>query len=79
MLLHQNIGGLSNKIDEFQIALSPIAPQAICLTEHHLITEQIETVKLDQYTLGAGASSCRQTYKHGGTCICFERYSVPYN
>jgi hypothetical protein len=24
-------------------------------------------VKLDQYTLGA--SSCRQTYKYGGTCI----------
>jgi len=34
---------------------------------HHLTTEQISTIKLDQYTLGT--SSCRQTYKHGGTCI----------
>ena len=67
MLLHQNIWGLSNKIDEFQIAVSPIAPQVICLTEHHLTTEQIRTIKLDQFTLGA--SSCRQTYKHGVTCI----------
>ena len=34
---------------------------------HHLTTEQISTIKLDQYTLGA--SFCRQTYNHGGTCI----------
>ena len=58
------------------ILWTALAPQAICLTEH-LIIEQIETVKLDQYSLGA--STCRQTYKHGGTYICFERYSVPYN
>jgi exonuclease III len=45
----------------------PSLPQVICLTEHHLTTEQISTIKLDQYTLGA--SFCRQTYKHGGTCI----------
>jgi hypothetical protein len=67
ILLHQNIWGISIKIDEFQILLSHIAPQVICLTEHHLLTEQIETIKLDQYSLGA--SSCRQTFKHGGTCI----------
>jgi hypothetical protein len=67
MSLHQNIQGLSNKTDEFQIALSPIAPQVICLTEHHLTTEQKRTIKLDQYTLKL--LSCRQTYKHGSTCI----------
>ena len=67
MLFHKNIRGLSNKIDEFQITLSSITPQAICLTEHHLIIEQIETVKLDQYTLGA--SICKQTYKHGGKIL----------
>ena len=66
-VLHQNIHGLYNKTDEFLIALSPITSQVICLTEHHLTTEQISTIKLDQYTLGA--SFCRQTYKHGGTCI----------
>jgi len=66
-VLHQNTHGLYNKTDEFLIALSPITSQVICLTEHHLTTEQISTIKLDQYTLGA--SFCRQTYKHGGTCI----------
>ena len=67
LLLHQNICGLSNKIYEFQIALSPTAPQDICLTEHNLIREQIETVKFHRYSLEA--SSSRKTYTHGGTCI----------
>lgn len=66
-LLHINIRGLHNKSDEILIAVSPYSPQVICLTEHHLTTEQINTIRLDHYTLGA--SFCRQTYKHGGTCI----------
>ena len=32
MSLHQNIRGISNKIDEFLISLSSNAPQVICLT-----------------------------------------------
>ena len=66
MLLHQNIRGIYNKIDEFLISLSSNAPQVICLTEHDLMTEQIGNVNLGQYTLGA--SFCRQTYKHEGAC-----------
>ena len=58
---------MSNKIDEFIISLSSNAPQVICLTEHHLMTEQIGNVNLGQYTLGV--SFCRQTYKHGSECI----------
>jgi len=71
MLLHQNIRGISNKIDEFLISLSSNAPQVICLTEHHIMTGQTGNVNLDQYTLGA--SFCRQTYKHGGACIYVSR------
>jgi len=67
MLLHQNIWEISNKIDEFLISLSSNAPQVICLTEHHIMTEEIGNVNLGQYTLGA--TFCRQTYKHGGVCI----------
>ena len=44
-----------------------IAPQVICLTEHHIITEQIGNVNLGQYTLGV--SFYRQVYKHGGSCF----------
>ena len=53
MLLHQNVQGISNRIDEFLIPLSSNAPQVICLTKHHLITEQIGNVNLGQYNLGA--------------------------
>ena len=67
MILLQNIWGISNKFDEFLISLSSNAPQVICLTEHHLMTEEIGNVNLGQYTLGV--TFCRQTYKHGGICI----------
>ena len=59
MLLHQNIRGISNKMDEFLISLSSNAPQVICLTEPHLMTEQTGNVNLGQYTLGS--TICRQT------------------
>jgi hypothetical protein len=67
MILHQNIRGISNKIEEFSIALPPNPPQVICLTEHHLKNEETENVKLSQYTLGT--KFCRQKYSHGGVCI----------
>ena len=83
MLLHQTIRGISNKIDEFRISLSSNAPQVICLTEHHLMTEQIGNEYLGQYTLGA--TFCRQTYEHGGVCIYvskdiqFNNINLEYN
>jgi len=64
---HQNVRGLSHKIDEFLISLLPNSPQILCLTENHLQNEEIANVKLDQYTLGA--QFCIQTYKQGGVCI----------
>jgi len=66
-ILHQNIRGISNKIDEFLNSLSPNAPHTICLTEHHSRTEELSNVNFGHYSLGA--SFCRQTYSHGGVCI----------
>jgi len=66
-IFHQNIRGISNKIDKFLNSASPDVPQVICLTEQHLRTEEIRNVNFSQYTLGA--SFCRQTYSHGGVCI----------
>jgi hypothetical protein len=43
-LYHLNIRGISNKIDEFQISLYHNRPQVICLTEHHLKTEEITSI-----------------------------------
>ena len=66
-ILHQNIRGISNKIDEFLNSVSPNAPHIICLTEHHSRTEELSNVNFGHYSLGA--SFCRQTYSHGGVCI----------
>jgi potassium voltage-gated channel Eag-related subfamily H protein 8 len=66
-IYHQNIRGISSKIDEFQVSLYHYRPQVICLTEHHLRTEEITNVNLDQYKLGT--FSCRKDYKGGGVSI----------
>ena len=67
MIVHQNTWGISNKIDEFLISVSPNAPQVICLTEHRLQTEEIENVDFGQFS--SEAAFCRKTHKHGGVCI----------
>ena len=67
IVLHQNMQGITNKIEEFLISLPSNAPQVICLTEHHLRTEEIGNVNFGQYTLGS--AFCRQTFKQGGVCI----------
>jgi hypothetical protein len=73
-ILHQNIHGISNKIHEFLNSVSPNAPRVICLTEHHLRTEEIRNVNFGQYI--SGASFCRQTYSHG-VCVCVCSYEHP--
>jgi len=76
MVLHQNIWGIINKIDEFLNFLPSNASQVICLTEHHMKTEEIANVNLEQYTLGT--AFCRQTYKQGGVCIYISK-NISFN
>ena len=49
------------------ISLYHNKPQIIRLPKHHLKTEEIKNINLDQYVLGA--FSCRKKYKCGGVCI----------
>ena len=67
IMFHQNIRGLTHKIDEFLISLSCINPQVLCVTEHHLRPDEINNIHLGQYTLGT--YFCRRIYKHGGASI----------
>jgi hypothetical protein len=76
-ILHQNICGIYNKIDEFLISLSHKSPHVICLSEHHLGTKEIGCVNLRQYTLGA--SFCRKTSRHGGVCIFVPKILISKN
>src|SRR5215510_13206844 len=61
IIYHQNLRGISSKIDEFLTSLCYNRPQIICLTEHHLKTEEINSINLDQYILSA--SLCRKKYR----------------
>jgi hypothetical protein len=53
-IFHQNIRGLnSNKLDELPISLSVDFSHIICLTEHHIRINDIDTILLTNYNLGA--------------------------
>jgi exonuclease III len=64
---HQNIRGLTHKIDELLISLSCINPQVLCVSEHHLWPDEINSVHLGHYTLHT--HYCRRLYKQGGVAI----------
>jgi hypothetical protein len=66
-VFHQNICGLLNKTEELLNSLTRNSPQIICITEHHLIDEELERITLHPCTLGA--KFCRRTHKCGGVCI----------
>jgi len=66
-IFHQNIRGLANKTDEHLLSLSDINPHILCITEHHLRSEEINIINLGQYTLGA--YYCRRHFKQGGVSI----------
>ena len=63
-VFHQNICGLPNK-KELLNSLTGNSPQMICITEHHLIDEELEGITLHPYTLGA--KFCRRT--NVGVCV----------
>jgi exonuclease III len=67
IILHQNIRGLFHKIDEFLISVKHTSPHILCLTEHHLRTDELKNINLRQYTLGT--QYCRKSYKQGGVAI----------
>jgi hypothetical protein len=65
---HQNIRGLSsNKLDELFVFLSVNPPHIVCLKDHHLHHNEIDTTSLTNYSLGT--KFCRNTLKNGGVCI----------
>lgn len=72
-VLHQNINGLLNKLDEFTVhlhsmytheILNPI--DIICITEHNMTPEDAKLFKLTHYRLGACFS---RNNRNGGSCI----------
>jgi len=66
-ILHQDICGLRRKTDELISSISPIFPQVLCFSEHHLKTFELNQIIINGYKLGAAQS--RQVLKGGGVCI----------
>ena len=67
VIFHQNIQGLKNKVNELLLSIYPVKPQLICLSEHHLKYDEINTLHIPSYTLSANYS--RTSLKCGGVCI----------
>jgi hypothetical protein len=50
---HQHVCGVLNKKEELLNSVTRNSPQIICITEHHLIDEELESITLHSYYLGA--------------------------
>ena len=67
LIFHQNIRGLCNKIDEFYLLWSSNLPHILCFTEHHLCNEEINSIYINPFNLGA--KYYRINRKYGGVSI----------
>ena len=52
-VIHQNICSLLNKKEELLNSLIGISPKIVCITEHHLLDEELEGMPLYPCTLVA--------------------------
>jgi exonuclease III len=75
-ILHQNIRGLSGKINEFIIHISEIKPHLICFSEHHIKDMELNSPHIPSYKLGA--TYYRNILKWGGVCIYINE-SIEYS
>jgi hypothetical protein len=66
-IFHQNICGLRYKTDELYSSMYHVLPDVICITEHHLNCELLQTISIEGYKLGA--NYCRKNSMTGGACI----------
>jgi exonuclease III/uncharacterized protein YutD len=71
LIFHQNIRGLFNKTEELVISWSTEAPHILCLSEHHLLNQEINNTWIQNYNLGA--SYCRKNRKGGGVGIFIQK------
>jgi len=63
----RTLRGIKNKVKEFtnNLALNP--HPVLCLTKHHLVTDQINSVHIQNYNIGA--HFCRTKYRNEGVVI----------
>jgi hypothetical protein len=64
---HQSIRSLGNKANELLCHLHHGPPHIMCPTEHHLQHNELASLHIDNYTLGA--HYCRKTKRKSGVCM----------
>ena len=76
IICHQNIRDLVSKKDKLNMIMlhMSINPHLICLSEHHLKTQEITKFTLNSYKIAA--SFCRGVPK-GGVCI-MTRHNIQF-
>jgi hypothetical protein len=69
IVIHQNIRGLGSKSDELlcSIVSTNINPHLICLSEHHLSSQNLSFINIENYVLGS--SYAHKSHHGGGVCI----------
>lgn len=65
--MHANIQSIKCKTDRIDAFVKSCKPEILCFTEHWLLNEDIEYVKIQGYV--PISSFCRKTTKHGGVII----------
>jgi exonuclease III len=77
-ILHQNIRSIRNKSEELinSLKIDGIDPHILCLSEHHMVEQDLLFLKLNGYTLGSSYS--HQIFQKQGVCI-FTRNDLCYN
>jgi hypothetical protein len=68
-IFHQNIRGLRSKGNEsiHSFETGNINPHILCLSEHHMIEQELLPLAMDRYLLGS--SFCQKALQRGGVCI----------
>ena len=67
LLMHFNVQNLPNKIHQLQVLLSQYKPKLLCVCEHWMNDDQIQSTHLPNYKLVT--SFCRKQKIHGGVAI----------
>jgi exonuclease III len=76
LIYHQNIRGLRNKIEELFLSFFDNLPHILCFTEHHVFDDEINSLYINPYNLGA--SYCRANNNYGGVSV-FVHENISYS
>lgn len=74
-LLNFNVQGIGNKIGLLEVVLADISADFLCLEEHWLGTDELESLRIQGYT--RISAFARRSHNHGGVVILVKDHLVP--